>query len=140
MGNSELKIDITIINNEEFFNSPPEKPTIEGPTTGSIGEEYTYEVTAIDQDDNDLYYNIDWGNGTIETKGPYNSGSTLNIKHTWNQKGTYTIRIQSRDTYDEKSDWASLDVSMPKSQASKYLTTFLNNHPRLISFFKIILN
>ena len=140
LGNSELKIDITIINNEEFFNSPPEKPIIEGPTTGSIGEECTYEITAIDQDDNDLYYNIDWGNGTIETKGPYNSGSTLNIKHTWNQKGTYTIRIQSRDTYDEKSDWASLDVSMPKSQASKYLTTFLNNHPRLISFFKIILN
>jgi hypothetical protein len=140
MGNSELKIDIKITNNEEFFNSPPEKPTIEGSTTGSIGEEYTYVATATDPDENDLYYQIDWGNGTIETKGPYKSGNTVNIKHTWNQRGTYIIRIRSRDTYDEKSDWTTLEVSMPKKQLSNHMITFLNNHPRLQQFFKIYLN
>ena len=140
MGNSELEIDISVTNNEEIYNSPPEKPTIEGPTTGSIGEEYTYVTTATDPDENDIYYQIDWGNGTIETKGPYKSGNTVNIKHTWDEIGTYTIRVRSRDTYDEKSDWTTLEVSMPKKQVSNHITTFLNNHPILQQFFKIFLN
>jgi len=117
MDNSELKIDISITNNEEFFNSPPEKPTITGPTSTKYGEEHTYEITATDPDDNDIYYYIDFGDDTEEIiKGPYDSGKTTRVKHTWEKQGTYTIKVKSRDTYDEKSDWATLEVSMQKNK------------------------
>ncbi len=126
MGNSELEIDISITNNEEFFNSPPEKPTITGPTSAKYGEEQTYEITATDPDDNDIYYYIDFGDGTEEiTKGPYDSGKTTRVKHTWEKQGAYTIKVKSRDTYDEKSGWVTLEVSMPKN----IQTTNNDNNP-----------
>jgi len=134
LGNSELEIDISITNNEEFFNSPPGIPSITGPTSGGYGVEQTYEIIANDPDDNQIYYYIDWGNGTIETKGPYDSGKTVYAKHTWDERGKYTIRVQSRDTYDELSDWTTLEVSMPK-QVSQDLNKFFNNYPKLLSFF-----
>jgi hypothetical protein len=134
LGNSELEIDISITNNEEFFNSPPEQPTITGPTSGSYGVEQTYEITATDPDDNQIYYYIDWDNGTIETKGPYDSGKTVYAKHTWYKRGQYTIRVQSRDSYDELSDWTTLEVSMPK-QVSQDFNKFLIKYPQFLSFF-----
>jgi len=142
MGNGELGIDISITNNEEFFNSPPEKPTITGPTSAKYGEEYTYEITAIDPDDNDIYYYIDFGDGTEEIiKGPYGSGKTTRVKHTWENSGTYTIKVKSRDTYDEKSDWVTLEVSMPKNKF--YINTpfirFIENHPHMFPLLRQLL-
>ena len=139
LGNSELEIDISIKNNEEFFNSPPETPSITGPTSGGYGVEQTYEISASDPDNNDIYYYIDWGNGTIETKGPYDSEKTVYAKHTWVDRGQYTIRVRSRDTYDEVSDWTTLEVSMPR-KVSNYLTSFFDNHPRLLPLFNKIIN
>ena len=139
LGNAEIEIDITITNNEEFYNSPPEEPTITGPTTGAFGVEHTYEISAIDPDENDLYFYIDWGNGTIETKGPYDSGKTVYAKHTWDERGDYTIRVRSRDTYDELSEWVTLEVAMPKLLSYK-LNTFFINHPILQNFLDRFLN
>lgn len=133
IGDGEFEIEISITNNEELFNSPPEIPSIVGPDSGEFGEEYIYEITATDPDENELYYYIDWGNGTIETKGPYDSGRTLKVKHTWDERGRYTIRVRSRDTFDEKSDWATLEVSMPNNHINTFLTKILDNHPRLLS-------
>ncbi len=138
IGDAELKIDFNIKNNEEFFNSPPEIPIITGPTSGQYGEEHTFEITASDPDNNDIYYYIDWGNGTIEKKGPYDSGKTINVKHTWNEKGKYTIRVRSRDIYDEKSDWATLEVSMPL-QLLNIRSSLLNNNQRFITIISKIL-
>ncbi|MDX1798822.1 MAG: hypothetical protein R3255_09250 [Candidatus Lokiarchaeia archaeon] len=131
LGNGEIEIEISITNNQELFNSPPEMPTINGPTSGEFGEEYTYEITAVDPDENDIFYYIDWGNGTIETKGPYDSGRIIKVKHIWDQRGKYTIKVRSRDTYDEKSDWGTLEVSMPNKALISYLTDYFDNYPNL---------
>ena len=61
MGNAVLEIEINIVNNEKISNSPPDTPTIEGPTSGEAGKEYEYRFSAIDVDSDDLYYCIDWG-------------------------------------------------------------------------------
>jgi len=131
LGNGEIEIDITITNNQELFNSPPEIPTIDGPTSGEFGEEYIYEISATDPDDNEIFFYIDWGNGTIETKGPYDSGRIVKVKHIWDQRGTYTIKVQSRDTYDEKSEWATLEVAMPNKLLTTYFTNYFDNTPYL---------
>jgi hypothetical protein len=141
MGNGELEIDISITNNEEFFNSPPEKPTITGPTSAKYGEEHTYEITATDPDDNDIYYYIDFGDGTEEIiKGPYDSGETTRVKHTWEKQGTYVIKVKSRDTYDEKSDWVTLEVSMPKNKAiNTPFLNFLESRPHMFPLLRQLL-
>ena len=142
IGNGELSIDISITNNEGFFNSPPEKPTITGPTSAQYGEEQTYEITATDPDDNDIYYYIDFGDGTEEIiKGPYDSGKKSYVKHTWEKKGTYNIKVRSRDSYDEKSDWVTLEVAMPKNKS--YINTpfsiFLEKHPHMFILLRQLL-
>jgi len=119
LGDGNIKIDVSITNNEELFNEKPGAPTITGPTSGKTGEEHSYQIAAEDPDGNDLYYFIDWGDGTdIELIGPYSSGRTTTTKHNWSEKGDYIIKVMSRDVYDSRSDWVSLEISMPKQKTS----------------------
>jgi hypothetical protein len=45
----------------------------------------------------------------------HNSNITINISHSWNKCGTYTIRVKAKDIHNIESGWALLEVSMPKS-------------------------
>ncbi len=93
----------------------------------------------MDPDGNDLYYYIDWGNGTTELVGPYGSGRTAKVKHIWNESGTYLIRVRSRDTFDEKSDWATLEVSMPKNRLKTYFDRFSYINPWILNIINQII-
>jgi hypothetical protein len=130
VGDGELSIDLSITNNEEFFNEPPADPQITGPSSGKKGVEQTFEITATDPDGNDLYYYINWGDGSPEELvGPYKSGKTATVTHTWAKKGTYMIQVKSRDVYDATSDWVTMEISIPKSKSmsmTPLLRLFLN--------------
>jgi hypothetical protein len=94
----------------------PDTPTIKGPARGTIGTLYPYTFTTIDVDGDQVYYSIDWGDGTIEEwLGPYNSSQTAEISHQWNAKGTYTIKAKAKDVHGIESDWGTLSVKMPTS-------------------------
>lgn len=120
MGNAVLEIEINIVNNEKISNSPPDTPTIEGPTSGEAGKEYEYRFSAIDVDSDDLYYCIDWdcADDDITCIGPYASGKEATANHSWCGKGNYTIRAKARDINEAESDWATLEVSMPMNRQS----------------------
>ena len=97
-------------------NSPPISPTIEGPTTGKAGTEYEYTFVSTDPDGDDVYYYIDWGDGTNSSWiGPYNPGEEISLSHAWNEKGTYVISAKCKDSNDVESDWNTLEISMPKT-------------------------
>ena len=110
-------------------NSPPEKPTISGEVNGKIGEEYKYKISALDPDNNPVSFYIDWGDqthtGWTIDRAP---GEKCLYKHTWSKQGNYTIRVKAKDTLGEESDWATLEVTMPKSKQSRFLRF-------LVSFF-----
>ena len=36
--------------------------------------------------------------------------------HKWIDRGAYTIRSKAKDVYNVESDWATLEVSMPKNK------------------------
>ena len=38
--------------------------------------------------------------------------------HIWNEKGTYIINVKTRDIYNDKSDLATLEVSILKSKTT----------------------
>jgi hypothetical protein len=103
----------------EFYeleeNQPPETPEIDGPETGKVGIEYTYEFTMIDPDDEYLYIMVDWDDGTpVEWDGPYGPGNLLTLKHIWDEKGTYQIKAKLKDLEGEESDWGTFNVFITK--------------------------
>lgn len=90
-----------------FPSNPPYTPTMTGPTTGVINQEYTYNVVTTDPDGDDVYYYVDWGDGTNSGwVGPYNSGQTITISHTWVDVGVYLVKVRAKDIWGARSEWS----------------------------------
>lgn len=115
-----LTLLIPVLSISASANSPPEKPTINGPTSGKAGTIYEYEICSSDPDGDDIYYCIDWGDETGEIcVGPYPSATCISQSHTWTSEGTYTIKVKAQDTNQAESDYATLQVSMPRIKTSE---------------------
>jgi hypothetical protein len=108
---------IPVVTANAAFNNPPEKPTIEGPPSGKAGTSYDYNFCSDDPDGDDLYYCVDWGDGSAEVcLGPFPANTCVTESHTWSSDGTYTLRVKARDVYQAESDWATFSVTMPKNK------------------------
>jgi len=96
---------------------PPSLPVINGSASGKVGVSYYYNFVAIDPNGDDVYYRIDWDDGSPITNwiGPYDSGQAMIVSHTFSNIGVLTIKCQAKDSYDLMSNWGTLDVTMPKS-------------------------
>ncbi len=87
-------------------NEAPFKPVLDGPTNGTAGASYDYTVNGEDPEDDDLYYWIDWGDGTTsDWAGPYSSGEDVTMSHIWEETGDFEIAAKAKDTYYE-SAWS----------------------------------
>lgn len=99
-------------------NTPPQTPTVTGPTNGKPNESYEYTITAIDPDGDTLSYLIDWGDGlTSGWVGPYSSGSQVKLSHSWGTLGTYQIRGKAKDINEVESSWSDsipMNISVSK--------------------------
>lgn len=101
----------------------PNPPTITGPNNIEETEpelKYEFTLKAIDPEGEDIYYYIDWGDGTntIDWIGPYKSGTEVKINHSWISIGNYDIKAKARDTNYAESDWANLGFTVSKNIAS----------------------
>ena len=95
----------------------PDTPTITGETEGEIGTSYEYTFKTFDPNDDEVYFNIDWGDGEFKDWfGPYDSGEEIIVSHIWDEEGTYTIRARAKDTDNHWSPWGKLEVTMPVNQ------------------------
>ena len=75
-------------------NTPPNKPTINGPTKGEYGISYDYKFVSADPDGTPIWYYVDWGdNSNTGWFGPYSSYEEVVKSHFWYDKGTYTIKL-----------------------------------------------
>jgi hypothetical protein len=101
-----------------IMNTPPNTPTINGPTNGKVNVEYSYTISTIDPDDDQVYFYINWGDDTnTGWIGPYISGELVTVKHTWTNKGNFAIKCKAKDTYGIESYWTTLTVTIPKNKA-----------------------
>jgi hypothetical protein len=97
-------------------NVGPNPPTITGTEEGKPGAAYKYTFSATDPESDMIYGFVDWGdNTTTDWVGPYSSGASFYISHSWAEKGDYTIRAKVRDEHGAESGWATLTVTMPTS-------------------------
>ena len=122
------------------FRHPPQTPAITGPRTGKIERTYTYNITTTDPDNDKVYYKIDWGPKTTDWLGPYTSGKIITQSYTWSHKGNYTIEVKAKDTTGAESDWATLEVSMPKNKVNSMpFLNFLQQHPHMFPLLQQLL-
>jgi len=99
-----------------FGTIPPNKPkTPSGPANGIIGVEYTYTSSTTDPDGDQVYYLWEWDDGTSnEWLGPYNSGDTVEVAHTWIEGGIYDVQVKAKDVHGAESSWSNtltVDIS-----------------------------
>lgn len=126
---------------EILENQPPEIPIIAGKLNAKAGTEYEYTFITTDPESHELYYYVEWGDNSIEEWiGLYSSSELVKLKHTWEKKGTYNMRAKAKDIYDAESDWANLQISMPKNKAMDTpFLRFLEMHPRMFSMLSQLL-
>jgi hypothetical protein len=122
----------------EEINYPPEKPTITGPSGGKPGTSYNYTFNAVDSNGDQVKYLIDWGDGNTVTTDLNPSNTDVKVSHTWNAKGTYTIKAKAKDVYNAESDWETLSVSMPRGKIlpNQLFLQFLQNHPHMFPILR----
>lgn len=94
----------------------PDRP--DGPSSGDARTEYRYSTTAIDPQNDQIYYYFDWGDGKNSGwLGPYNSGETIFASHQWSIRGDYLIRVKAKDIEGHEGVWSDqLSVSMPRNR------------------------
>ena len=123
--NLECNLELLSTNfNHPKNNFSPDIPTINGPTNGQQGKEYEYIVSTTDPEEEQVYYKIDWGDGTCSGWiGPSTSGEDVIVKHTWESEATFNIRAKAKDVNGYETHWSEpFAVTMPTS-------TELNSYP-----------
>jgi len=128
--------------NQGPISNPPEKP--KKPTgVRKIKENkfYIYTSSTTDPDMDDIYLLFDWDDGKSSGwLGPYKSGDKISASHKWEEKGSYQIRVKSKDINGTQSEWSEpLEISMPKSrQVNSFLLYQLINRIHILkSLFEL---
>jgi hypothetical protein len=91
-------------------NQPPEPPTIDGPKHGDTQQQLTYTFVAIDEEDEDVNYSIDWDDGTTTEIGYHESGETVTAEHSWNTNKEYNITAQAFDIHGKPGEWSKYHI------------------------------
>jgi len=125
---------VTIIKNQ-----PPGIPKIIGPNSGKPNTVYDFDFNAVDPDGDEVKYIIDWGDGNTDTTNLNPSGTDVTVSHSWNSKGTYVIKVKSKDIHDAESDWSPPEIILITKNKNRainttflqFLKNFLENHQNL---------
>ena len=118
-------------------NNPPDPPGISGPASGKPGTSYDYIFNAVDPNDDQVKYLIDWGDGKTDTTALNQSGVDVIVSHTWSKKGDYTIKAHAQDEYGLNGLDATFSVTIPRTKALhgylflRFLEQFPNSFPVL---------
>jgi hypothetical protein len=129
---------LTIVENE-----PPDAPTMtDGPSAGAPKKLLKFTFTTTDQEGNDVYYLINWGDGHFEYwDGPFNSGEEVEFGHAWGENGDFTIMVKAKDQYEAESQQSSFKIKIGKSRmiTNPFLLRFLERYPNAFPILRQIL-
>ncbi len=122
-------------------NTPPDIPTISGPTSGKIGVPYDFTVVTTDPDGQDVWYDIFWGNAGSGDEGPFPSGEEQIFDHTWTKKGRFTIKVKAIDTKGAISEIGTFDfqISRSRSVENLILEQIFQRFPNLFPMIRYLL-
>ncbi len=105
-------VNVTVTNEG---NQPPERPQQpSGPQNLVTEETGTYYAYTSDPEENQICYRFDWGDNTYSDWSDFVTSQTpIEMSYSWNEAGTYKIRVQAQDIHGAKSTWSeSLTVEV----------------------------
>jgi len=123
-----------------YHGGPPTSPYVYGQSLGNIGERYEYSFGTSEPDNDDVFYYIDWGDGTDSGWiGPYSSEKTIKINHTWDESNTYEVKAKAKDIYGYESNWSdSLEINIRKFRRNTIIVEIFEELiERICRFIKI---
>ncbi|HMA82971.1 MAG TPA: C25 family cysteine peptidase [Candidatus Thermoplasmatota archaeon] len=113
----------------------PETPVLTGPNEIKVNENAVFEVKTNDEDSNQLLFLFDWDDGsTSGWIGPMNINETCSISHSWNESGTFEIKVKAKDETGLESPWAIQPIETPYNRQNHNILDFFNE------FFPCFLN
>jgi PKD repeat protein len=105
-------------NDAPYTSSQPTSST----SSMKAGTTYTYQTSTTDPNNNQIYYQWDYYDTTTQEHeysswtGPYNSGETCTVTHTWATTGPKKISVRARDEWFSPNLWSewsnTLNVSV----------------------------
>lgn len=112
LGNYQMEVTVTVTNNN-FVNTAPDSPAVpEGPSSGLLEAEQTFSSSATDIDGDDLYYKWNWGiDGESDWQGPFASGETVYMGHTFSTVGGHSPSVKVKDVWEDETGW--IQVASP---------------------------
>jgi hypothetical protein len=73
-------------------DTPPDIPVINGPQTGHPGKLYSYTFVSEEPNDDDIFYQINWGDGSFEDWfRSFESDEIVTKEYIWDTQGNFTI-------------------------------------------------
>ncbi len=88
-----------------FMVTSPNVPSMpSGPSSGAIGNDYSFTTSTIHPEGKQVWYQWDWGDGNTTWLGPYESGETVQANHTWTKEGSYEIKVKAKNCIE--SNWS----------------------------------
>ena len=102
-GDGTFRVTVTVCD-----NIPPDKPSKpSGETSVIAGTEYEYTSTTYDSEGNDVSYWFDWGDWTSSGWTEFvPSGTEVSVLYSWNEIGTYYVKVKAKDTAGIESEWS----------------------------------
>lgn len=95
----------------------PNTPTISGTSSGIKDQSYEFTAKSTDPNTDDIKYKINWGDGTnTGWSGFVDSGTQFKKSHTYNEEGTYTIKVIVEDI-DKMQSEKTHTITIRKNQA-----------------------
>jgi hypothetical protein len=125
------------------INNIPTPPIIEGPDRGEENVILTYFFNSTDFDDDDIYYYIDWDDGSFEEWiGPYETGEKIYCTHNFTSKGKYTLSANAKDIYGAESDLSILEINIPRTKLALHniFLSLFERYPNLFLLFRLLIN
>jgi len=107
-----------ISNLEDYMPLTPFKPS--GKNSGYCNATYAFSTSSIDPSpDKVLWYQWDWGDGTVEWTEEHVSGYACEQFHSWEKPGKYQIKVRCKNNYNT-SNWSEPHI---------FNVTILNHAP-----------
>ncbi len=120
-------------------NIPPTKPEINGPKNGTTNVSYNFTFVSTDQDNNELKYTINWGDGKSTYSDFLPAGIVFKATHKWIKPGTYKITVLAGDNETISSEDKLIEITKPIKKENKFPWWLLLIILLLILLFLIIL-
>lgn len=107
-GVSRMTTKVRVSNGIPANVAPATPAAPSGPAMALAGEEVLIEVVTTDADPDQVYYDVDFGDGSKSTGwlGPYDQNTVVQVPHTYQQNGDYQITVRAMDIWDFETAWS----------------------------------